>query len=289
MASYTFFLINLDRSPERLAHMRKQAEELKITLRRVPGVDGSANLPEWLRQGAFDSEAGLSSGEIGCYASHLSVCRQIREQSLDAAIVLEDDVTLAPDFEVASTSAIQSAPSGWDIIHFSTHFKRPAFPIAPLGNGRALVRYARMPSNSAAYAISSAGASKLLAAERRGRPYDLEFRYAWLRGLEVYGVYPPLACQHNASDSTIEAEWRGRGADGSRQRGKSPTQRRWKPSLASQVKGLFFVAHRLGPSGMLYCWSHELPNAPADRQTAKALRSPAPPPAGNGASCMENI
>jgi glycosyl transferase family 25 len=268
MASYRIFLINLDRSPDRLARMREQARDLEFDYERVRGVDGSANLPAWLRD-QFDLHSGMSNGEIGCYASHLCACALIREQGLEAAIILEDDVVLDPDFAVASGSAIQSAPPGWDIVHLSTNFKKPALPVSQLGGGRTLVRYARLPSNSAAYAISAAGAAKLLAPGRRTRPYDLEFRYAWMRGIELFGVYPPLARQRSDIDSTIEAEWHDHANGGARRRGKSPTQKRWKPNLASQIQGLFFVGRRLGLAGMFHCWRLGLADGFAKRAGRK--------------------
>ena len=141
-------LINLDRSPERLAFMQEQAERLGISMQRISGIDGRSK---------------MSSGEVGCYASHLIVMRQIVEDGHAAAIILEDDVSLDPRFMTVAAAAISAAPRGWDIIHLCTHFKKAAwYPIADLG-GHTLVRYSRLPVNTVAYVISRRGCGKFLA------------------------------------------------------------------------------------------------------------------------------
>jgi glycosyl transferase, family 25 len=256
-ANFRIFLINLDRSPARLQFMSAQAAQHGLTFERIRAVDGLTEIPTWLK-GQFDAASGMSDGEIGCYASHLGICALIKEQKIPAAIVLEDDALLDPDFAETCQSAIASAPAGWDIIHLSTQFKRQHYPISPFGNGRSLVRYTRLPSNSAAYAISAAGAAKLLNSGSRCRPYDLEFRYAWIRDLDVVGVYPPPARQHTDIPSTINAKHHGGAARGSMMRaGKSTIQKAWQPGFASQAYGRLFVMRRLGVVGTLYCWRND--------------------------------
>lgn len=265
------FLINLDRSPARLAFVSRQAAQQDLTIERIRAFEGAAEIPIWL--GAqFDFASGISAGEIGCYASHLSVCARIRDQGLPAAIVLEDDVLLDPDFAVTCRRAIESAPAGWDVVHFSSVFKKHYYPIRQLHNGRSLVHYARLPCNSAAYAISAAGAAKLLRPGRRNRPYDLEFRYAWIRNLNVVGVYPPPARQREDIPSTIDSNHHGRVAGSGAKVGKSRVQKSWKPSIASQVSGRLYVMRRLRVAGMLQCWRRAFSLGLSDLRT-KAVQS----------------
>ncbi len=227
--------------------MRAQATRLGLRYERVAAVDGVQDVPRWMRD-EFDFNAGLSSGEIGCYASHLKICAEIIEQKIDAAIVLEDDVTLDEDFLECSAKAIERAPDGWDIIHLSTNFKKPAVPIRSLDSIRSLVRYARMPVNSAAYAISASGAAKLLAPGRRNRPFDMEFRYAWTRGLDICGVYPPVARQCGEFISTIRQP--SPEDDPAGMLSKKTPRPKWKPGLKTQIHGWFYVQRRLGLNGM---------------------------------------
>jgi glycosyl transferase family 25 len=251
MPTPPIFLINLDRSPERLALMRAQANELGLAFERVAAIDGTRQLPGWMVAQFLDERGrvrgGLSEGEVGCYASHLLVFSKIVERRLEAAIVLEDDAILDQDFERMAHAAVRAAPAGWDCIHLSTDFKKPAFPVAELGPGRSLVRYRRLPVNSLGYVVSLAGASKLLAARPRVRPFDLEFRLAWLSGLEIFGTYPALARANGRLETTIRADWKDRGC--------TATRTRWKPGWASRLHGWFYVMVRLRPAGALHCWT----------------------------------
>jgi glycosyl transferase, family 25 len=253
---HLIFLINLDRSKDRLAQIRSQARQIGLDCVRVRGVDGVNGLPGWLH-GEFAPDAGLTCGEIGCYASHLSICKLVRDHDLGPIIVIEDDILFDVDFLTLSAKAIEAAPDGWDIIHFSTKFKKPAYPIAPIGPEHAIVRYSRLPANSAAYAVSPSGASKLLAPGRRDFRYDMEFRYAWLRGLDVYGVYPPLA-QQRPGCRPLSNTARAEGGGDKVGLGKAQLRKKCRPGLFSQLRGLCFVKRRLGLNGLLYCWSREL-------------------------------
>jgi glycosyl transferase family 25 len=257
MARTPIFVINLDRSPERLAFMQDQAKRLNFDFERVRGVAGTQALPKWLAP-QFVSEGGeilsrMSSGEVGCYASHLVAFAWMFERQLPAAIILEDDVTLEAAFLAAAEAAISAAPAGWDCIHLSTRFKNSCFPIAALDGGRHLVRYSRLPAGSAAYAISLSGATKLLAPRVRRRPFDMEFRYAWIADLDIYGVYPAPAVQEELLASTIKLRQRTKLASGGRWQRRFPKPR-WAPNPFSQLWGALFVKRKLGLTGTLECW-----------------------------------
>jgi glycosyl transferase family 25 len=270
--SYKIFVINLDRSVDRLNHMKAQSEALQFEYERVQAVDGRENLPPWLMW-QFSENSGMSNGEIGCYASHLCACVRFRQHSFDFAIILEDDAVLDADFEAATIAAVRSAPAEWDIIHLSSHPKNPVYPLANIGEQRALIRYSRLPTNSAAYAISTAGAVKLLAGGQRLRPYDLEFRYAWRRGLEVYGVFPAPARQHLSFVSTIEADWRRRPNEVRRRPGKTNIQLNWQPSPLSKIRGWLFVKRRLGLVGTICCWKRRVDFLVRSRLRVKSPRA----------------
>jgi glycosyl transferase family 25 len=232
------FLINLDRSPDRLLQFDVEAKKIGLQYVRISAIDGCGAVPAWLAD-EFD-RASLSSDEIVYYVSHLCVSRLVRDEGLPAAIVLEDDAVLEPTFEQCALEAVRKAPPGWDVIHMSTNFKRSAFPILELGHGHQLVRYSRLPANSAAYAISSTGALKLLQPGLRNIPIDMEFRYAWLRRLEIYGVYPALAQQRACVPSTID------GAPATAPSACNVRKRHRKPSLLSQARGRFYNLRRVG-------------------------------------------
>jgi glycosyl transferase, family 25 len=264
VAPIPIFLINLDRSPNRLALMRAQANASGLRFERVPAIDGTKELPTWATVQFLSPHgrvrAGLSEGEVGCYASHLLVFSKIIERRLEAAIVLEDDAVLDDEFGWKTLQAIRAAPAEWDCIHFSTSSEHSAFPVADLGSGHCLVRYMRPPVNSLAYAISLAGAIKLMAPRYRVRPFDVEFRLAWGTGLEIFGTDPALARPHEHLASAIDGDCKKERFEGWRRRNPGQ-QAQWKPGLASQIRGWFHVMHRLGFARALQSWNATPPRS----------------------------
>jgi glycosyl transferase family 25 len=238
-ADLPVFLINLDRSRDRLAEFDAQARGAGLSYERFAAVDGRTGLPERLRD-EFARSDRLSNGEVGCYASHLSIAQRVTEHAWNAAIVLEDDAVLVHDFAACASQAIRAAPPGWDIIHFSTDFKRAAYRIGSLDCGRHVVRHARLPANTAAYAISLSGARKLSRPGARSIPIDMEFRYAWLRQLDIYGVFPAPVSQRKSVRSTID------GGEPAQALQLTARKRHQKPDFLSQARGIFYVTSGLG-------------------------------------------
>lgn len=98
------FVINLDRSPERLAFMRDQLAALGLPFERFPAVDGRAlsaadRAARFSRVRSFvAAKKRLSDAEIGVALSHVGCCRRLVAGRLPYALVLEDDVRLRADF-----------------------------------------------------------------------------------------------------------------------------------------------------------------------------------------------
>jgi glycosyl transferase, family 25 len=236
------FLINLDRSPDRLAIMRDRAAAIGLAFERLSAINGAA-LPDWLKPQFFDDAgtpfAPLSAGETGAYASHLMAHKRIIDDGLPHALILEDDVRLAPDVMRAASDAIAVAPTDWDYIHLSPVIKRPVYSVAQLTNGRHLVRFLRIPLGATGYLISRRGAAKMLAPVRRTRPIDTDIR--WFRELNVLGVYPPAIVFDKDVPSTI---------------GNESTRCNLRPSLFAKLKGHILPIRQMGIGGYLIChWS----------------------------------
>jgi len=94
------YLINLDRSPDRLAHMSAEFERLGVEFERFPGVD--ARLLDDAEKADFAKarsrwEAPWLDGEIGIFLSHFGIWQMIAAGTERAAAVFEDDVLLSGD------------------------------------------------------------------------------------------------------------------------------------------------------------------------------------------------
>lgn len=253
------FLINLDRSTDRLAFMRQQTARAGVAFERVSAVVGDA-VPKWLWP-QFIGPHQLTPGEIGCYASHLVVAKQIVDRDLPCAIVLEDDAILDLDFMAAAQAAAQAAPAGWDYIHLCSDFKRSVVSVAEIANGRHVVQYTRWPVNTAAYIVSAQGAKKWLEPRSRVRPNDMDNRYCWLQGLDVYGVYPAPAKQSNDFESDV-----------GHRPGKKEV-RNWSPGFASEVYGQIWTARKIGIGSYLKARCANIANSIARKFTGKRVVS----------------
>lgn len=196
------FLINLDRSTDRLRSMVQQFDSQGIQFERMPAVDGN-KVPDWLKGEFEDSHRTMMRGEIGCYASHLCIAREVVERGLEYAVVLEDDAVIVDNFVAICEEAVSMTPREWDYIHLSSNFKRPVFTVAKMSGGVSLIRHVQRPLNTAAYILSRSGAQSLLKSMPRIQPIDQDIRHTYRFTLDVLGVYPAAASQATDTKSTI--------------------------------------------------------------------------------------
>jgi glycosyl transferase, family 25 len=207
------FLINLDRSTDRLTRMQAEFARVGMDFERFCAVDG-LNLPDDRKPYFCDAEGVLVSrltpGEIGCYASHIGVWKRIVAMGVPAALVCEDDAMLPDDMVDVVAELLAVLPTGWDMVHLSRSPDRAFKPLEPLANGRSLIRHSRVPAGTAAYLISREGATKMLAPGTPRRwAVDHDTRWPWLFRMDVYGVNPPPVRLRN-DQSVIRASGRAR-------------------------------------------------------------------------------
>jgi glycosyl transferase, family 25 len=187
------FLVNLDRSPDRLAYMHEQAQRCGLEFERLSAVDGRTMEIPFLGSTFADY---LSPGERGCYASHLLFCKKIIDLGLPYAMVIEDDAILSADTLPVAERAVATAPKNWDFIHLAGLTRHATATVAHLDNAHRLVWYSRRPPfNSAGYLMSAAGAAKFLAARHRVVPNDADVRRQGVFKMNVYGIEPRVIGQ----------------------------------------------------------------------------------------------
>ena len=189
--------INLDRDAERRTRLLAALQQIDTPSERLPAVLW-ADLPaekasRWysdtMNEGQYYKP--LRNGEKGCYASHIGAWQQLLASDAPALVVLEDDVRLTPQFaEVVNAIARLQEP--WDMVKLLGRDREKVRSERPLVNGTALVDYSRVPSMTAGYVVSRAGAAKLLAHRQPfGRPIDVDLRFWWECGqLRILGVSP---------------------------------------------------------------------------------------------------
>lgn len=213
--NYKTFLINLDKSMDRLAYSEKVLAEHNINFERVSAIYGADLTAQEVNQAYNDQLPNayykkLNIGEIGCYLSHRKVWQKILDQNLDFAVVLEDDFNIVDDFSEMLT-AVTSAPINWDYIKLAEH-DRPRKSLHTITiNNHKLITYDKIPARTCAQVVSYQGAKKLLAASQPfSRPVDIDLQYWWEKDIRVFGLTPYVFRPKTDSVSEID-KLKGRG------------------------------------------------------------------------------
>ena len=160
------YLVNMDRSKDRLEIMQRRLSSLGLEYERVSAVDGS-KLSEEEKKCVVSPNwrypYTLTPGEVGCFLSHKKCWRKLVDSKESWALVLEDDSV----FHSKANEYFQSTewiPEGVQLIQFSfakdTTFSDKS---VVLPNGSHLVRVKHSsPCGTYAYLISREAAEKAL-------------------------------------------------------------------------------------------------------------------------------
>ena len=181
------YLINLDRNPERLAHMRDQLGG--IAFERIAAVDGSSLPP---------TAKGLTPFELACLESHKAAWRRFLAGPEIYACFLEDDLHVWPGFGALVASGVWAPPDAHSI-KLDTYLQ----PVALGGKlaavaGRELARLHSRHQSSAAYILTREGAARYLeltADASAPADYALFPNHPLRVGLRIYQLCPAIAIQ----------------------------------------------------------------------------------------------
>ncbi|WP_182084656.1 glycosyltransferase family 25 protein [Aureimonas sp. ME7] len=242
-----FFVINLDRSPERLADIRADAAAHGIELIRIAGVDGKT-IPDDERT-LLDRQAFLAHhgkrpmpGEYGCYASHLKALEAIAASDCEAGVVLEDDVRLREEC-VPVLQALLTRDD-WDVVRFAHHRRPKRRVLRALPHGRHLaVPFFGPTGSAAAYIVRQSAAERLARAlVPMTLPFDVALERGWATGLRTLDIWDDLVRFGPLSKSSLTQE-------GERYASRKLKPWRRLPTLAFRTRELVRRARYAGKAG----------------------------------------
>lgn len=206
------FVINLDRSPDRLALMRETFAFLGLPFERLPAVEGAKLAPE--EREAFLAGRGAHlwlPGEIGCLLSHLAFWRRVATGTAPYAAVFEDDVRLSPHLPALLRD------SGWvppdaDIVKLETSDQKIAVGGAwhAIDERFGARRLQSQHLRTAGYIVSRTAAQRLIDAfPQMAGPIDLVLfdpALPLFSSLTIYQLIPAVCRQiaHTADDADRE-------------------------------------------------------------------------------------
>ena len=114
-----FYVINLDRSVDRMERFEKDFASFPIPFIRVPAIEGIKLTIPVQDYDAFMFFAHVgrnaSPGEIGCYLSHIKALKMFLESDKEFALICEDDASPTPDCYEALAQAITHSET-WDLL-----------------------------------------------------------------------------------------------------------------------------------------------------------------------------
>jgi glycosyl transferase, family 25 len=145
------FLINLDRSADRLAHMRAQLNGMSVE--RISAIDGSNDPP---------TTKGITRFELACLESHKIAWRKFLNSPERHACFLEDDLHIWPGF-AALIGGDAWIPKDAHSVKLDTYLQKIEIGErrAALG-GREVARLYSRHQSSAAYILTREGAARYL-------------------------------------------------------------------------------------------------------------------------------
>jgi glycosyl transferase family 25 len=217
-----FYLINLQRSPDRLIEQTAQFGRLGLSFERIEAIDANRVTREivaqfvkprlaWIGAPAQRVRARgdglevfipeikryLTAGEIGCYLSHIEALQQFVQSGHWAAVILEDDIEL--DGAILQQAEILEALRGKPVIVKleGIQYADLNFAITVFRRGNTVLRAPFKPSaGAAAYFVTREAAVRLVPRLLPIRqPYDLWLRKYWSHGLPVLEWRPFVARQ----------------------------------------------------------------------------------------------
>lgn len=130
MSAISYYVINLERSKDRLHNVQEQSKKAGIPLQRIEAVDGCQinvkNHPNYDDQkclGYFGRS--LKAGEIACYESHLRALKTFLESDTEYGVVFEDDFVFGENFQQKLEASLEWLEAHhekqWQIINFCAH------------------------------------------------------------------------------------------------------------------------------------------------------------------------
>lgn len=196
------FLINLDRSSDRLRAMNDRFAQLGLSCERVQAIDGQTLRPEDIAA-VRTTVAGwmpLSAAEVGCFLSHRKCWERIVAQKDEFGCIFEDDVVFSPQMPGFLSS------SGWiphnaDVIKLEAAGDRIWLDarVVDLSDGFQLSRLRSVHYRAGGYILSRNAANFLLSRTRTFSAqvdvvlFDPAFGIA--SKMVIYQVLPALCAQ----------------------------------------------------------------------------------------------
>ncbi len=197
---------------ERLLQVLPNAEVVEAVDGRLPEVQATTpTAPGDLFRPKYPFP--LKGGEIGCFLSHRKCWQHIVDEGWDAALVVEDDLEIAPEKLPALLELIQRHAVPDAFIRIPPKDREPQTAVVDSEQGLALFTPSVIGLQTTAQLVGRDAAKRLLAAtETLDRPVDTFLQMHWITGQHVQTILPNGAREKTfGSGSTVQQKSGGSG------------------------------------------------------------------------------
>lgn len=205
------FIINLDKSTDRLATSTQRLDDAGVSFSRISAVYG-ADLSEDEKALHYSAQLNkklfyreLNDGEIGAYLSHRKVWQTIVDRNLDYGIIFEDDFILQEDINRARKN-LDAISFDWDYIKLAGYYNRKRKQKIIYQKkiiDMDLIAHSKVITGASATAVSYQAAKNLLISTSKfGRPLDTDLQHWWEKGINIFCLLPYIS----APDEDILSE-----------------------------------------------------------------------------------
>ena len=215
-------VISLKTAEDRRHSVSEQLNRLGLDFEFFDALDASTPIPSHFvefdaRAYSLNSQRNPLPGEIGCYASHLSLWKRCATSG-EPMLILEDDFEALPGF-VEAIPVIELLLAEHDFIRLEP-FDRPRAvgkKLRRVGHelgsiGQFTLHYlSDVPPQLTAYAISPSGATRLLKSSARlVAPVDKFVQRTWDHGVPILALSPAIVQTGPHSSNSMIGDRRSR-------------------------------------------------------------------------------
>lgn len=196
------FVITLERAVERRPHAKWIETNVPLPCVAISAVDGTAMSADTVAS-LYSRQIykpryphALRRGEIGCFLSHRKAWQAIVDQRLDAALILEDDVTFEVTRLREAVKFVRENMIDGDYIQLQVRDIASLHPIVTRTETYSLVQPRPAPLRTTAQIVTRAAAERLLTlTEHIDRPVDAFLQMTWITGVPVKVVLPRVVSE----------------------------------------------------------------------------------------------
>lgn len=192
------FVISLPTQSERRAFIRTQFERMNLPFSFFDAIDVRRRQTRYFRKfdvRRFELNTGRNplTGEIGCYASHLTLWRTCLVLD-EPIIILEDDAALDARFESA-VAFVEREIGSLGFVRLESNKKRPG-PTVTVGSTFSARYCHSYPFSAMAYTLSPAVARSFIKhSQTFDAPVDKFIKDFWVHQQPLYQLSPAVVAE----------------------------------------------------------------------------------------------